>query len=81
MNNFSLPSGMPLEDVVVGASVYFPPLFKAVFIGLFIWLILHRLLRNRLYSGAVWHPTLMDLSIFILSVCAGMFILTTGLFS
>ncbi len=80
MKLLTLPSGMPLQDVVVGASVYFPPIFKAVFIGLFIWLIVHRLVRNWLYSGAVWHPTLMDLSLFVLSVCGGMFLLTTGLF-
>ncbi|SQC93071.1 Protein of uncharacterised function (DUF1656) [Cedecea neteri] len=50
------PSGFPLQDLVVGASVYFPPLFKAVFVGFFIWLIVHRLLRDWIYSGEIWHP-------------------------
>nr|VXZ84050.1 Uncharacterised protein [Klebsiella pneumoniae] len=31
-------SGLPLQDSVFGASVYFPPLFKAVLLGFFIWL-------------------------------------------
>jgi hypothetical protein len=26
-------SGLPLQDLVFGASVYFPPLFKAVLLG------------------------------------------------
>ena len=38
-------SGLPLQDLVFGASVYFPPLFKAVLLGFFIWLFLHRQLR------------------------------------
>jgi len=71
---FCLP-GFPLQDLVFGASVYFPPLFKAVFIGFFIWLIVHRALRGWLYSGDVWHPTLMDLSLFSLSVCLGVLVL------
>jgi len=58
--------------LVVGASVYFPPIFKAVILGFFIWLILHHLLRDWMYSGDIWHPTLMDVSLFSLSVCAGL---------
>lgn len=68
-------SGLPLQDLVVGASIYFPPLFKAVMLGFFIWLVLHRLLRDWMYSGEIWHPTLMDLSLFALSVCSGLIIL------
>ena len=67
-----LTSGLPLQDLVVGASVYFPPIFKAVILGFFIWLILHHLLRDWMYSGDIWHPTLMDVSLFSLSVCAGL---------
>lgn len=70
-------SGLPLQDLVVGASIYFPPLFKAVMLGFFIWLVLHRLLRDWMYSGEIWHPTLMDLSLFALSVCSGLIILVT----
>ncbi|MDY0970918.1 DUF1656 domain-containing protein [Siccibacter turicensis] len=68
-------SGFPLEDLVFGASVYFPPLFKAVFIGFFIWLVIHHALRDWLYAGDIWHPTLMDLSLFMLSLCLGLWIL------
>ena len=55
-------SGLPLQDLVFGASVYFPPLFKAVLLGFFIWLFLHRQLRDWMYAGDIWHPLLMDLS-------------------
>ncbi|WP_435945253.1 DUF1656 domain-containing protein [Dryocola sp. BD586] len=68
-------SGLPVQDLILGASIYFPPLFKAVMLGFFIWLVLHRLLRDWMYSGEIWHPTLMDLSLFALSVSAALVIL------
>nr|WP_276518101.1 DUF1656 domain-containing protein [Enterobacter hormaechei] len=73
---FSLSAGLPLQDLIVGASVYFPPLFKAVMVGFVIWLIARRLLRDWMYSGEIWHPMLMDLSLFTLSVCLGLAVLT-----
>lgn len=69
------PPGLALQDLIFGASVYFPPLFKALFVGFFIWLITHHLLRGWIYSGEIWHPTLMDLSLFALSVCLGLMLL------
>ena len=73
---FSLSSaGLPLQDLVVGASVYFPPLFKAVLLGFLIWLVAHRVLRDWMYSGEIWHPMLMDLSLFALSVGLGLAVL------
>ena len=68
-------SGLPLQDLVFGASVYFPPLFKAVLLGFFIWLFLHRQLRDWMYAGDIWHPLLMDLSLFALSVCLALVLL------
>lgn len=68
-------TGMPLQDLVIGASVYFPPLFKAFALGFLLWLFIHRLLRERIYSGEIWHPLLMDLSIFALCVCLGLLLL------
>jgi len=62
-------SGLPLQDLIVGASIYFPPLFKAVILGFLIWLLAHRQLRDWMYAGDVWHPLLMDLSLFALAVC------------
>lgn len=61
-------TGLPLQDLIVGASVYFPPLFYAVALGFFLWLITHRLLRSWLYAGEIWHPLLLDLSLFVISV-------------
>lgn len=65
----------PLTDLVFGASLLFPPLFRAVLLGFFVWLLIHPLFRGWLYSGEIWHPTLMDLSIFILCVSGAMLLL------
>jgi hypothetical protein len=35
-----------------------------VLVGFIIWLVAHRLLRDWMYSGEIWHPMLMDLSLF-----------------
>lgn len=68
-------TGLPLQDLVFGASVYFPPLFKAFALAFVIWLIIHRLLRDWIYSGEIWHPLLMDLSLFTLCVCLSLILL------
>lgn len=68
-------TGFPLQDLIVGASIYFPPLFKAVFLGFLIWLIAHRQLRDWMYAGDVWHPLLMDLSLFALAVCLSLMLI------
>lgn len=73
-SNFYIP-GLPLQDLVVGASIYFPPLFKAVLPGFLLWLLIHRILRDWMYAGDIWHPLLMDLSFFALSVCLALMIL------
>lgn len=57
-----------MPDLIFGASVYFPPMFKAFLLGGFVWLVVHYLMRDWMYSGAVWHPTLMDLSLFVICV-------------
>ncbi|MFV0262485.1 MAG: DUF1656 domain-containing protein [Kluyvera sp.] len=67
--------GLPLQDLVVGASIYFPPVFKAVLLGFLLWLVVHRLLRDWMYAGDIWHPLLMDLSFFALSVCLALLLL------
>ncbi|EDN2266776.1 hypothetical protein GHX33_04325 [Salmonella enterica] len=68
-------TGLPLQDLMSGASVYFPPFFKAFALGFVIWLFIHRLLRDRIYSDEIWHPLLMDLSLFTLCVCLGLVLL------
>ncbi|MFV0574653.1 MAG: DUF1656 domain-containing protein [Vibrio sp.] len=67
--------GLPMGDLIVGASIYFPPMFKAFLLGLLIWAGVQKVLRGWMYSGEVWHPTLMNLSLFILSVFAALMIL------
>jgi hypothetical protein len=69
-------AGLSLQDLVFGASVYFPPVFKAILLGFFIWLIVHRQLRDWMYADELWHPLLMDLSFFTLSVCLALVLLT-----
>lgn len=73
----SVPMASPLTDWVLGASIYFPPLFKAVMLGLIFWLLIHHLLRNWIYSGEIWHPMLMDLSIFVIAVSISLWILVS----
>ncbi|MEP9343159.1 DUF1656 domain-containing protein [Enterobacter roggenkampii] len=75
MTFFHRSEGLPLQDLIFGTSVYFPPLFKAVLVGFILWLIAHRLLRDWMYSGEIWHPMLMDLSLFALCVCLGLAVL------
>jgi len=36
------------------------------------------LLRSWMYSGDIWHPTLMDLSLFVLCVTAALWLLSLG---
>lgn len=68
-------TGMPLQDMVFGASVYFPPLFRAFVPGFVLWLFIHHLLRDWIYSGEIWHPLLMDLALFTLCVCLSFLLL------
>ncbi|WP_067703620.1 MULTISPECIES: DUF1656 domain-containing protein [unclassified Erwinia] len=75
MSNVLFTPTSPLTDLLFGASLYFPPLFKAVLLGFFIWLLLHPLLRDWMYSGEIWHPTLLDLSLFILCVSGSQWLL------
>ncbi|AJJ12364.1 hypothetical protein CH64_685 [Yersinia rohdei] len=72
-----LSANAPLSDLVFGASIYFPPMFKAVMLGLVLWLLIHHVLRNWIYSGDIWHPILMDLSIFVIAVSVSLWILAS----
>lgn len=74
MSTMLLSSTAPLTDLVFGASLFFPPIFKALLLGFLIWLLLHPLIRGWLYSGEIWHPTLMDLSLFVLCVSASLWL-------
>ncbi|WP_241645105.1 DUF1656 domain-containing protein [Rosenbergiella metrosideri] len=73
VSQFPLTSA--LTDLVVGDMLFFPPIFKSVLLGFFFWLIIHPLVRDKMYSGHVWHPTLLDLSLFFLCVSAALAIL------
>ncbi len=76
MPTMHFTSSAPLTDLVFGASLYLPPLFNAVLLGFFIWLLLHAIVRRWMYSGEVWHPTLMDLSLFVLCVAGSLCVLS-----
>lgn len=75
MTILSHSPALPLQDVVFGASVYFPPIFKAVILGFLLWLVVHRLLRDWMYAGDIWHPILMDLSLFVIAIGASLALL------
>ncbi|MDF7760750.1 DUF1656 domain-containing protein [Kosakonia cowanii] len=59
---------IPFQDLIFGASVYFPPICKAVLLGFLLWLMVHRLLRDWIYAGDIWHPVLLDLSLFVIAL-------------
>lgn len=42
--------------------------FKVVMLGFLLWLVAHRLLREWIYAGEIWHPILMDLSLFVIAL-------------
>lgn len=73
-----LSSAKPLTDLVVGASLFFPPIFKAVIPGFLVWLLIHPLVRGWIYTGDIWHPTLFDLSLFVLCVTAALWLIGHG---
>ncbi|AIU72931.1 DUF1656 domain-containing protein [Hafnia alvei] len=77
MDILSSSQGSPLPDLILGASLYFPPIFKAILLGIVFWLLIHRLFRDVIYSGDIWHPTLMDLSIFVICVSTSLWLLTS----
>ncbi|MFO6484644.1 DUF1656 domain-containing protein [Escherichia coli] len=68
-------TGLPLQRSGVRCLVYLPPFFKAFAFGFVIWLVVHRLLRGWIYAGDIWHPLLMDLSLFAICVCLALAIL------
>lgn len=64
-----------MSDLVIGSSLYFPPIFKVLFWAILAWLVIHRLSRERIYSGKFWHPLLIDLSIFVITFSAAFWLL------
>ncbi|MFI0488906.1 MAG: DUF1656 domain-containing protein [Yersinia sp. (in: enterobacteria)] len=56
--------------------MYLPQIFKAVMLDLVLWLLIHHVLRNWIYSGEIWYLILMDLSIIVIAVSVSLWILT-----
>ena len=67
---------IPLPDLVLGHRFIFH-LYLKLFTRLVLWLLIHQLLRDWMYSGELWHPMLMDLSIFVLAVSGSLWILAS----
>ncbi|GAA5644574.1 MULTISPECIES: DUF1656 domain-containing protein [Vibrio] len=66
---------MGFNEVILADSIYLPPFLRVVLLGLLIWAVLHQILRPVLHSGHIWHPSLADLSLFIISLAASLKIL------
>jgi len=49
-----------------------------VILGFLVWLLIHPLVRGWIYSGDIWHPTLFDLSLFVLCVTAALWLIGHG---
>lgn len=62
-------SGLPLQDLGVRRIRLFPSAVQSRLVGFLYLVVLHRQLRDWMYAGDIWHPLLMDLSLFALSVC------------
>lgn len=45
-------------------------------LDLVLWLLIHHVLRNWIYSGEIWYLILMDLSIIVIAVSVSLWILT-----
>ncbi len=63
-----------MTDLVFGALVFLPGIVKVLILGLFIWLFVRGFYRKALYSGDIWHPNLVDISIYFLSLYLSHFI-------
>lgn len=57
-----------MKDLVFGSLIFLPGIVKVLFLGFFIWLFLRGFYRKRLYSGLIWHPNLVDISIYFVSL-------------
>ncbi len=68
-------TGLPLQDLVFGASVYFLLVFSIALCLDSSSGLLYGLLRGLIYAGDIWHPLLMDLLLFAICVCLALAIL------
>lgn len=57
-----------MHDLVFGSLIFLPGIVKVLILGLFIWLIIRGFYRNKLYSSGLWHPNLIDLSVYGISL-------------
>ncbi len=57
-----------MKDLVFGALVFLPGIVKVLVLGFFVWLLLRGFYRKKLYSGAIWHPNLVDISVYFISL-------------
>jgi hypothetical protein len=44
-------------------------------LGFLLWLVVHRIIRDWMYAGDIWHPILMDLSLFVIAIGVSLAIL------
>lgn len=57
-----------MQDIILGSLVYISPFLKVVFVGVFLWLILRGFYKKQLYSGKLWHPNIIDISIMVIVI-------------
>lgn len=57
-----------MRDLVFGALVFLPGFVKVLVLGFFVWLLLRGFYRKRLYAGDIWHPNLVDISVYFISL-------------
>lgn len=57
-----------MKDLVFGSLIFLPGAFKVFIVGFFIWLIVRGFYKDQLYAGDIWHPNLVDISIYFVSL-------------
>ncbi|HIW05914.1 MAG TPA: DUF1656 domain-containing protein [Candidatus Ignatzschineria merdigallinarum] len=57
-----------MTELVLGSLVFLPGILKVLVLGFFIWLLARGFYRKKLYSSGIWHPNLVDISIYFVSL-------------
>lgn len=57
-----------MTDLVFGSLIFLPGILKVLILGFFIWLFARGFYRKKLYAGTIWHPNLVDISAYFVSL-------------
>lgn len=55
-----------MHDVVFGSLVFLPGIVSVLILAFFMWLLVRGFYRKKLYSSNIWHPNLVDISVYFI---------------